>query len=964
MLSGDPELEYFDPEELETDSEYTPYTPRPVQGGNQDFELKTSGTKPHESVEDKVEPHVIKMDQIQIHYSQLDLKYRADTDEQFNISFTLLENHHYPTGFVILRDAREAKKLGDTTINQCRINANNMLLRVLGRLRSIDYVLWCHEREAQNAYTIARATLKREFENLEREAYDLERKLLEETANIDAALHQKKLDKMETNFNTDQLCHQLMQTNLSEGCSTAKDFEKLLFHYRNLSSVLDTAKSLVTVTYDAINNVLQRRTEDPVTIKLKKQQEQIRNEMTEVTIFPSEEQKTFHTIQKKAEQIANYCFAPLIEHNTRLLGSQNRKKFLRTLRNTWLTTVEVIFLNESQTIYNLLHLKAEPKHTWRFMRSGTLTYIGEGESYDRVREATRDNVEQARAFAFNRLKEEKVLSCDTNIEEMGIHFLSLVTDGISLIDKNRQKVMADHTRSVTEEDKNSKDCFTLVSTNAEGLTHRVDLSKKIQQIMTFDTGDSALERKINNKNERIEQAAAIILAHLKQQQRTPHFFSILLLWCASGQDRTGTLAEFVIHLLISESYRAANIPTGFDVESVSIASRHTAVLTAFLVGGSEGAKWDSCAPGLFSNASDNMLYLKSADTNKKNKVKKKKINEMLKVSSELAKTNYMTLKNALDGLTLQYTSDILAKACSAQKNEKLPDECLLVSAAQRVTIQAPQAPDEKIIKPTELYIWTEALQLVFNFLSANTPYLQKPRLERNECLRLHQIQKKLKYCSNAKKMAAELLDFIFKKTKFELQKNLSNYFTEEERVLAGIANQIYLNQPEGAKQITVKDFGSVIEGLLITSDFIKGFDHYVRQFGNRLAGIMFDKDILRMQHLHKKLIKGGSLKKLAGLIGEFVGYVLILGAISVAGLFVMAVPPAASTLVALAIAIKALAALHAYWFSATWVGSLMVGAASLFFGGRAVNQVNAAASLASNFNAVEKSASSLKPTLP
>jgi hypothetical protein len=80
----------------------------------------------------------------------------------------------------------------------------------------------------------------------------------------------KEIKALETQFNT-VLVGVLVRAGLAEGCKTRKDAEKLLFHYRNLSSLVEPARPMVTMTYDPVAKVFQRETQYPVTQKTENQ---------------------------------------------------------------------------------------------------------------------------------------------------------------------------------------------------------------------------------------------------------------------------------------------------------------------------------------------------------------------------------------------------------------------------------------------------------------------------------------------------------------------------------------------------------------------------------------------------------------------------------------------------------------------------------------------------------------------
>ena len=158
----------------------------------------------------------------------------------------LEENKTYPTGIALVRDARDAKPLNrryspDNPI----ILANNMLLRALNTMRGIDHSLRANHFYDQADY------LNKSLSKLVKNIIDFQIAYYKKPHNDST-----NLKKWHTYFNH-ELIEILHSTFLDEGLRE-NDYEKLLSHYRYLASVLDPAKSMVTILHDKKNDIIHR----------------------------------------------------------------------------------------------------------------------------------------------------------------------------------------------------------------------------------------------------------------------------------------------------------------------------------------------------------------------------------------------------------------------------------------------------------------------------------------------------------------------------------------------------------------------------------------------------------------------------------------------------------------------------------------------------------------------------------
>jgi hypothetical protein len=610
----------------------------------------------HDALDDPMEIDLVELDDEnespllsqQVFYSRLENLFREDIDAQSGIVRTVEQNVKYPTGVAAIRDATAAKAILDPTIDHYRVEANNVLLRALGRLRGIDHVLSKKSAEepaaspSKQAYDQLRRKLQNDFATLANDIFKKadETKLAASDSSNKAVMaeYQKAISSIEKQFNTTTLCEVLHDAHLDQGCVTPKDYESLLFHYRNLAALIDPAKSLVTVSLDKTNGVLHRITQDPITEKSEKQKHAIIADMSKTKLFPSGEEKTFQTKQLMGMQLANHYFTDLAAQDNRMLGAQTRKSHLHGLKNAFFVTNELIFnvTEESLDQYKLLTEAANPDDKQYFARSATPVYIGGGETDERLQEATRANIDQARQFVINRFQLEPEPAAATRI-----HFTALVTDS----PMEHQNLMIRHTYDATRRNPDSQNDVSYAPCNWDGTHRRIDLSSLIT-----DNAPS-IHPTPSNQAERYRRAAQISV-----EVRNQHHV-LELVACASGQDRTETESERAsqewarqryldhhIQIAVTDEVRAQ---TGDAIEQTRATSRNSAEINAHTVGGSRGCKNDSRGKtagfdydNLYSRETDQAMYLESARTNKSNKIDKKRLQLLIEKPSAVAEQSY------------------------------------------------------------------------------------------------------------------------------------------------------------------------------------------------------------------------------------------------------------------------------------------------------------------------------------
>jgi len=583
-------------------------------------------------------------------YSAIDHQLRTAIDAQYGIVREKKEDKAYPTGVAIIRNAQAAKEISDSTVDQNVIEQNNMLLRCLGRLRGIDHALkeMVGSSECSAAQKIAltelREKLKKDFEKLREEGVSPlpENKAL--TAKEKSEKFREKIRQMEESFNTETLCEVLHQANLDEGCSSKKDYEELLFHYRNLSSLLDPIPSLVTVTYDAVNKVLHRVTQDPIARKLPQQKQAIKREMRKTVLFPTGEEMTFQTSQKMAMQVANSYFAELAAMDDRMLGAQTRKTHLYGAKNAFFVTNELVFDVTDQEAHDNPLIRKGEIEAQSFARSAAPVYVGDGENDARIQKSMRDNMEQIRQFIITKLLSENPDLSPEDVKELKesvkMHYTCLVTDS----PMEKQGFVLGHVVRATRDSAGGNMDYSYVPCNWDGTHRRLDLSGMV------DAKDRpSVHPTPSNQAERYRRAAQVsVTIRGKKQERV-----FELVGCMSGQDRSETESEYASQEWVRQCYREKEFKLEKDprkgdiVEATRAKGRNSAEINAHVVGGSPGCKNDSRGKtalidydNLYSPDTDKAMYLKSAKTNKENKVEKATLKRIIAKPSSVANMQY------------------------------------------------------------------------------------------------------------------------------------------------------------------------------------------------------------------------------------------------------------------------------------------------------------------------------------
>jgi hypothetical protein len=530
-------------------------------------------------------------------YDRLSDLLREANDAFFGIVSKLNEQGEW------VRDATKAIPLEQRmSHNEPGIEANNAMLRCLSRLRPIDYAIsQKHGQEGEALRQELKTSLVALVGSLSR---------LAQQENLVPQQKRQIIRQIEEGFNT-SLIRILHKANLTQGCETLADAEKLLFHYRNLSSVLIPARPMITLTYDDDNHVFQRETQYPVTVKTERQQEALQA-LRSITPYPSTEDRNSHNVTNLATQEADSLFASLIASDDRALPAQTRKSHLVGVKNAFVVKNE-LFFNVSAEEINAEQQASKDNTLW-LARTGSPVYVGCGESPATIQLQTQQSLEQIRRTASNLLLVPTDLSDEeddyhiTRQQPLRLHVTCLNTD----TPLQNQNIIVNNIKIAT---RLLGDGISYLPTNADGLTRKA----KVDHEMFSEEEQKPDGRAVFFKADRIHDVATVMLTTAK----LPNTLSVVN--CASGQDRTGTAIEKATQIWMQERY-AESIKNLGSIDTMRAMGGNAAEITTHHVHGSPGMKDDSRADNTFGSGTtfsplaSSQFYLTSAGTNKKNTV--------------------------------------------------------------------------------------------------------------------------------------------------------------------------------------------------------------------------------------------------------------------------------------------------------------------------------------------------------
>ena len=524
-------------------------------------------------------------------------------------------------GDVWVRDATQAYDLNAAerpSHEHISIDANNTLLRMLTRLRPIDYML-----SQQSPPQVAlRDKIKNKFDEYQGYIKLFSDPSSHGQADRDAAI--KGIKKAEESFST-FLVERLHEANLTKGCVTQKDAEALLAHYKVLYSVLDPAMPMITLTYDHATHMLQRETHYPIT-KKKSFQKKYLDELKTVIPHPLDDEKNAHTVRHEAEQLADACFADLIVADDRMLTSQARKSHLVGVKNAFIVKVETERAFNADGGERMRAVLADDPLSWMddknplwLGRMAVPVYVGKGEKdADKINNHVKANLEQL------------LMASNTYMPHRGskIHLTTLNT--YTNMDGEKQDVMIDGLRQAME---GTASEVSVIPTNDVGMFYTPRLAQSIQHKGYMQPGQKA---------DRLDLAVNVTL-EAQQQKQTLSFVN-----CAGGADRTGTVIEKAIQ---QHTAKKMNVNPSV-VEAMRARGFNSAEIAHHMVPGTPGMKpcskannWFGWGRKTFSDVAAREFYLKTADLNKKNKINHV---ECFNQPSELARQAYDRDRRALE----------------------------------------------------------------------------------------------------------------------------------------------------------------------------------------------------------------------------------------------------------------------------------------------------------------------------
>ena len=530
-------------------------------------------------------------------YKAVEFALEAKLDQIDGIKTTIVHSSEFPTGVAKVRDSSMAIPFaGRMPANASERQVNSMLMRALGSTRGIDHVLGFESKNPGDMFAAEKNNLQKAYGELVEEAT----RFLSspQTATLEPKEVTQRISLLHKKFNTD-LANILISTGLAEGMTEANSFEALITHYRDLSSVLEPAKSMRTIFTDHRGDkiIIHTETAHPVTAKTPLQIEQLKVMQT-----IGGEKKDFHSKQPVPVQMANRAFHDLIAQDNTRLPAQTRKSIAPTVKNGY------------QVDYTIQVKGEEQKYSMSSLRCGSMAYVGKGRiaDYSKAKDGdpyTRENMAQLDAYANKNRKADE--------PHIPLHVGMLLTESSSsVLNMEHQNEIIEATRGELKH-ANIKGDFSLTSINwlgrRGGIQVKDDLLAKVknyaqQNNITFPSTAT---------DSRLEDAALIALVVSKDPAR------MHVTTCASGQDRTGTVDEFKAQLFAKDIYK--NV-LKIDVTREEIAEKrgeagHMPALASHAVTGSRGMKFDSEPKEAFPKEMTKHYYTKIADTNKAKSMK-------------------------------------------------------------------------------------------------------------------------------------------------------------------------------------------------------------------------------------------------------------------------------------------------------------------------------------------------------
>lgn len=533
-----------------------------------------------------------------------------------------------------------------------RFQSTQMLCRCLTRLASVYHAI---ETKLEDKRALSQSLLadlaSQVAEIMQQHQYMLSPDPIDSLPKPSSYFHD-----VEQAFNL-KLVETLRQANLLTGIDTQKKAEKLLFHCKNLYSVLRPARTVVTVTKAQRQNgepIYLKTVNRPITKKTP-QQRQALESLRVVGRAEDRDGKTLHRSMPIAMQEISALFYPKLLDDRTMLPAQARKFIAHTVKNGW-DVVETLSEQNPLRVAELVPCQNSEGQACvlRYRRSGSpapTATIPEQELLD----ATRESI----------LQIQNMTADEGATPELCIFNL------MTRIDYQYQKQAIDVERWFAgDAEARFKGNAAVLSnlglvvapTAFHGKVHSPIVSQSAQTMFDLETAglpNFTMESAIGM----VSGYAAKVLhkGHAKVGGRDIH----VLIHCASGQDRTHTAIVRLLGDWFGAYLRQQFATTALGSGAESFAGYEQAFVRLFITGnvgpflnsimvpGAPGLKSDSKDASIIPLAEEDkkravlgQLYLKSASRNKQNSLPKNVLTDVL-LKREQGQTAFLNTMRAL-----------------------------------------------------------------------------------------------------------------------------------------------------------------------------------------------------------------------------------------------------------------------------------------------------------------------------
>ena len=543
-------------------------------------------------------------------------------DDLDNIVTTAVSGDYPPTGHAYVRDATNALPLAERLQpDNPYLQGINLLLRANSIIGAIEHTIQ-YKKAGDPDNIIYDESIARLNELLQ----TLAGKLLKDPDK------KKNFNELEKDIFTDIL-PLLNRAGLSKGLATPKDYANLLDHYRGLASLLAPAKAYVTKLNHTVGGMTVQHIETahPITKKTDVQKAQIAS----LKNTADNADVNFHTGNLMAFRQASAAFADLLAHDDTCLPAQARRNIGVTVKNGFVVHNEIIFPGNEHVEF------------WG-MRTATMSYIGDGETDEaRIVTYAQENLKQLREAAQSIAKRNDM------------QITMLLTDHFW----NQQDQMIRVTKAAGESDNVP---VSVLSTNWFGTFDPLDLHPKaVQLALHVDQGLPNISSEAANRATRMGKVGDFIVA-IGANPKIPDM--IMMVCCASGQDRTGTAMEVAVMKWIDQEYKTKSLTdvnyttAPGEIEKMRALGGHNSMLATLVAPGSAGLKSDSTPDKYFSELTTRYTYRATADTNKNPLIDKKRVIGLLPPASGQGLINPAILKSHYE-----YNSNQIMSATSERE---------------------------------------------------------------------------------------------------------------------------------------------------------------------------------------------------------------------------------------------------------------------------------------------------------